>query len=710
MRDETSISRLARRALGLVAAGAVVAVFAASGVDVIGTPVAAPADPATPAATVDAVTAAPLEVNNVVVVEPPAAPTNKLESMTGQSAPQPRDLGKFVKNADMVVALGKALFWDRSVGSDGKTACASCHFHAGVDNRIKNQIHPGADAALLAQPFQIGRPNHLLALADFPTYVLSNPNDRDSVQLKNTDDIVGSQGVFDKDMAQAGKRRVDRCLKVADPVFHVGAVSTRRVTGRNAPSVINAVFNVRNFWDGRANYIFNGSNPFGARDPDAGVWRAEADGTLTPVKIALEDSSAASQAVGPPNSGVEMACGGRVFAEIGQRLLDNFILVNQAISPDDSVLAPQLLPGDIRPRYQKLVRQGFKDDWWKSPASVTIGGVAYSQMEANFALFFGLAIQMYEATLVSDQTRLDAYLNGNGSALNSQELLGMSVFTGKGHCINCHNGPELTGAGTPLRRSLHEITERMLMGDGKVALYDSGFYNIGVRPTAEDIGVGGLDPWGNPLSFSRQYLSMLDGKSPVDSLVRQVEPCKWAVPVSTDPAQCADQTLLSALRSGRVAVDGAFKVPGLRNIELTGPYFHNGSRATLEQVVEFYNRGGDRRGDKAVNSSGLGVNGSNLDPDIEPLGLSADEKAGLVAFLKTLTDERVRWERKPFDHPQLQLPEGHVGDEWAVASAASGNPNRPLDAQDEKRIVKAVGAGGRTAKEGPLQAFSAQLK
>lgn len=65
----------------------------------------------------------------------------------------------------------------------------------------------------------------------------------------------------------------------------------------------------------------------------------------------------------------------------------------------------------------------------------------------------------------------------------------------------------------------------------------------------------------------------------------------------------------------RDAVDGAFKTPGLRNVALTGPYFHNGSRSTLEQVVEFYNRGGDRRGSDADNTTRFGPNRSNLDPD-----------------------------------------------------------------------------------------------
>ena len=55
---------------------------------------------------------------------------------------------------------------------------------------------------------------------------------------------------------------------------------------------------------------------------------------------------------------------------------------------------------------------------------------------------------------------------------------------------------------------------------------------------------------------------------------------------------------------------GRFKTPGLRNVEFTGPYFHNGGQATLGQVMEFYNRGGD-----------FPVNASN-GPDIRPLNLS----------------------------------------------------------------------------------------
>jgi cytochrome c peroxidase len=68
---------------------------------------------------------------------------------------------------------------------------------------------------------------------------------------------------------------------------------------------------------------------------------------------------------------------------------------------------------------------------------------------------------------------------------------------------------------------------------------------------------------------------------------------------------------------------GAFRTPGLRDVELTAPYFHDGSAKTLEDVIAFYNRGGDAK--------------DNLDGDITPLSLSEAEQKALVAFLKALT-------------------------------------------------------------------------
>jgi cytochrome c peroxidase len=143
-------------------------------------------------------------------------------------------------------------------------------------------------------------------------------------------------------------------------------------------------------------------------------------------------------------------------------------------------------------------------------------------------------------------------------------------------------------------------------------------------------------------------------------------------------------------------VDGSFKTPTLRNIELTGPYFHNGSYATLDQVVDFYNRGGNTRHTAAGDTSGHLKNGTNLSADVMPLGLSPADKAALVAFLKTLTDDRVRYEKAPFDHPALKVPHGHKGDNVTVQSPDG------IKGTDEFLALPAVGAAGLTA---PIKPF-----
>lgn len=96
-------------------------------------------------------------------------------------------------------------------------------------------------------------------------------------------------------------------------------------------------------------------------------------------------------------------------------------------------------------------------------------------------------------------------------------------------------------------------------------------------------------------------------------------------------------------RSGVVdnGVFGAFKVPTLRNIALTAPYMHNGSLATLEEVVEFYAEGGG-------NAHGF----ENVDIFVNGFDLTEQEKADLVAFMIGLTDE------SGFSHIPTEVPSG----------------------------------------------------
>jgi cytochrome c peroxidase len=643
-------------------------------------------------------------------------------SLKTVAVPVPANLSQYIADIPTAIVLGKALFWDRQAGSDG-LACASCHFHAGADNRIKNQLNPGmrnengpptsttfnktaSNQNAKVGPPPGGGPNYTLKLADYPFHQLADPTDRNSAVLFDTDDVTSSQGVFLRDFGSDFPllKRLFTC-QTQPSFFSVKGTNVRQVELRNTPTVINAALNFRNFWDGRANNIFNGLNPFGLRDPTAGVdpnnsiLVEDPSGKLVPERVAIPDSSLASQSMGPPLSNVEMSCSGRVFEDIATRLSLTPPLLLQHVDPTDSVLGPYAAPIlGLNVKYSTLIQKAFNPRYWSSKKLYA----GDPQMVRNFSLFWGLAIQMYESTLISNDSPFDQFKDGNPTALSAAALRGFeNIFMGKGQCIFCHKGAEFTGAATSLQVSKlqGDIVEHMIMGDGTPALYDSGFYNIGVTPPVEDLGTGEVDAFGNPLSITRLAKIAAGSGSPTFLFVPldqlNINTCSFQV------GQC-----LPITNTFRDAVDGSFKVPTLRNVELTGPYFHNGSRATLEQVIEFYNRGGDRRGTLAADSTAYQSNPTNLDPVIQPLGLAPNEISDLVAFLKSLTDERVRWERAPFDHPGILVPNGHPGTETQVIP----NPFTKT-AFDDFLNIPAVGKAGRDPKKTlPVQSFDAGLK
>ena len=600
------------------------------------------------------------------------------EGLKGVAVPTPSTLSSYILDKSAAIRLGKALFWDMQVGSDGKTACASCHFHAGADNRSKNQISPGLNrmaSPTKANPdtsFQLAGPNYQLKLDDFPTHKFADPNNRDSQVLRSTNDVVSSQGVFnEKFVGVTPGASTDQRQVVYDPVFHVGASNTRRVEPRNTPTVINAVFNFRNFWDGRAQYLFNGVNPFGARDANARVYKTVGS-TLTPVQVRIDNASLASQASGPPGSPFEMSADGRTFMDLGKRLLRAKPLAQQKVSSTDSVLGLHANPlgnGLTTADYGAMVKAAFKPEWWNAnqaiqidaagnrkviPVPANLAANQYYQMHANFSLIFSLAVQLYESTLVSSDSPFDRHMAGLGGMTPSQSA-GMGVFFGKGKCANCHGGAEFTNAS--VRKTLKEPLARMVMGNGATAVYDEGFYNTAVTPTLDDIHNGANDPFGKPLSLT--------------GLAQQVGSTQFKALIGITPN-------LSVAAGERIAVNGASKTSTVRNIELTAPYFSNGSVATLREVVDFYNRGGNfARNNRA-----------DLDADIQPLGLTETEKAQLIDFMVALTDDRVRYHAAPFDHPQLFVPNGHDGNTQSVASDGEGR------AKDLMLEVAAVGASG----------------
>jgi Di-haem cytochrome c peroxidase len=220
--------------------------------------------------------------------------------------------------------------------------------------------------------------------------------------------VASSQGVFAAqfEQAESGRSR-DEGAAFADDVFNVAGVNVRRVEPRNTPTTVNAVFNHSNFWDGRAHNLFNGVSIIGPLDRDARIWVAR-DGALVQEEVRIPNSSLASQAVGPPVNDFEMSFLGRTFPDIGRKLLSLRPLGLQLVHPRDSVLGKlsqaRLVRGAVvggpglRTTYANLIMRAFRPEYWASNETIELEGGSYEQIEANFALFFGLAIQLYEST------------------------------------------------------------------------------------------------------------------------------------------------------------------------------------------------------------------------------------------------------------------------------------------------------------------------
>jgi cytochrome c peroxidase len=543
-----------------------------------------------------------------------------------------------VKDQTALVRLGKALFWDMQAGSDGVQSCATCHFNAGADNRSKNQISPGLHdsnfhgafisgdnnfgnstvpytandphtpnppgpsepprANLEVPGFPQFKPNHQLVATDFPLNGWLRPTERTprgphtsfleefANVSRDTNDVISSQGVRHTIFTGVTPGNpVDKGTPEKD-IFNLatpGQVNTnrlvRRVEPRNAPTVINAVFNFDNFWDGRASFIFNGVNPFGFRDRLSTIKQAD-NGTLRDVYLRVTNSSLASQAVGPATSNFEMSFENRTFPDVGKKMLRMRPLAKQLVHPEDSVLGslsrarPGVggrLAGDqglTAATYSDMVRAAFQDSWWKSgdiiereansvaiqaastnnprtmarspgrgysmrtgaPDPEKLGPNQYTLAQWNFSLFWGLAIQAYEATLIADDTPFDRYQGatskgrkGDSNALTASQRNGLTTFMDAdpnigARCNNCHSLPVTTNhsvvdivqgdlnrpnfQGRPV-----DIIEFMVMGDGTSANYDKGFYNIGVRRSSEDFGRDDTAPASTPANRQREGIS-----------------------------------------------------------------------------------------------------------------------------------------------------------------------------------------------------------
>lgn len=197
------------------------------------------------------------------------------------------------------------------------------------------------------------------------------------------------------------------------------------------------------------------------------------------------------------------------------------------------------------------------------------------------------AIASFERTIVAGDSPFDRWhFGGDEDAVSDAAKRGFTVFTGQGRCVSCHQ-----------------------IEQDQALFTDNRFHNI---------GVGFKNIQGREEEIAQKFIQAKAEGADVDKTVL------------SDP---------DASELGRFAVTeninqiAAFKTPTLRNIDLTAPYMHDGSQKTLEDMVNFYNNGGRVHADDPVSPF--------LSGGIRPLNLTDQQKADLVAFLKTLTSPTI---------------------------------------------------------------------
>jgi cytochrome c peroxidase len=186
----------------------------------------------------------------------------------------------------------------------------------------------------------------------------------------------------------------------------------------------------------------------------------------------------------------------------------------------------------------------------------------------------GQALASFERTLLSLDAPIDRFLAGDAKAISASAQRGWELFNGKARCNTCHGRIDTLPLFT-----------------------DDLFHNLGV-------GVERLDF----AAVARKAAATVERGTSIDELAL------------TD-AQASE--LGRFLVTHETKDLGAFKTPQLRNVALTAPYMHDGSEATLLDVIEFYDRGGNPN--------------PYLDGGMRPLALTSQEKADLVALLGTFT-------------------------------------------------------------------------
>jgi cytochrome c peroxidase len=214
------------------------------------------------------------------------------------------------------------------------------------------------------------------------------------------------------------------------------------------------------------------------------------------------------------------------------------------------------------------------------------------------------AFAAYITELVMVDSAFDRYAAGDDGALTPDAKRGLKLFLGDAGCITCHNGAALNGSSQA--RTDQDYFRTIGIGQ-----------RVGANVPPTDKGrFGGI----------QALLGETDTKSTNDLAVFNTEGPYNDAPRSADGRQLDRVAGLRAQMAPSASDLGRFRIKGLRNVALTAPYMHAGQLATLDDVVHFYNGGGDDSGFSGTR-----------DRQLQPLQLSETQLSDLVSFLESLT-------------------------------------------------------------------------
>ena len=288
--------------------------------------------------------------------------------------PEPTNLAAYVRNRDAAIALGKALFWDMQVGSDGVQACASCHFRGGADPRSINQVNPGG--AGQSRPDDRSRRPELPVAGRRTSRCTSWPIPPTATRRCCAASTTSSRRracTCGSSCARNAARSGTRPRRARPGVQHPGHQHAPRGAAQHADGDQRRVHAPQFLGSARRATSSTASASRVRATKTPRVLRATGLNQIDPVIVRIDNASLASQAVGPPLSDREMGSLGRTFKDVGKRLASARPLRQQQVHNDDSVLGAvrehhRGLDGDL----PGLVEAAFEPRWWRSNLIVRV--------------------------------------------------------------------------------------------------------------------------------------------------------------------------------------------------------------------------------------------------------------------------------------------------------------------------------------------------